>query len=152
MVPWAHPLCRRFHTAVSHCLDGLGLHHFIGTTQLSGPQPPPQFESRRFNDSVHHTLRFSTPRGQTHATVKNRRPLDFAMGANMITDRRFYFDLQFGKITGILQKTPNCGKMAIMIFLFELILVFCCTQHRLWIEGGVDYAATCCHALCCLVL
>ena len=35
-----HPLCRRFHTAVSHRLDGPGLHHFIGTTQASGPQTP----------------------------------------------------------------------------------------------------------------
>ena len=45
--------------------------------RVSGPQLPPQFESSRFNDSIHHTLRFSTPRGQTHATVKNRRPRDF---------------------------------------------------------------------------
>ena len=27
-----------------------------------------------------------------------------------------------------------------------------CDKHRRWTEGGVDYAATCCHALCCAVL
>ena len=57
-----HPHCRRFHTAGSHCLDGPGLHHFIGTTQVSGPQPPPRFESSRLHDSIHHTLRFSMSR------------------------------------------------------------------------------------------
>ena len=42
-----------------------------------------------------------------------------------------------------------------MIFLSELILAFFLMhgdKHRRWTGGGVDYAATCCHALCCAVL
>ena len=57
------------------------------------------------------------------------------MGAKMITDRRFLFRPPISvKITGILQKTPEFQKMAIMISLSELILVFLA-----WTRGQEGY-------------
>ena len=78
---------------------------------------------------------------------------------------RFFFDLQFRpKITGTSQKTPEFRKMTMMISWSEIFLVFFGVEQRIEgyerrvksevrrREGGVDYAATCCHPLCCPVL
>ena len=86
--PWSAPLHRN-----NTSLDGPGLHHFIDSRQVIillsrwpwssplhrnstslGPQPPPRFESSRFLDFNHLTLRFSSPRGCARFTVRIRRP------------------------------------------------------------------------------
>ena len=62
--------------------------------------------------------------------------LSYTMGAKMIANRVFYFDLQFRpKITGTSQKTPEFRKMATMISWSGIILVFFGVEQRI---GGYE--------------
>ena len=93
------------------------------------------------------------------ASRTSTRTKGVTMGAKMITNRFFFRPPIPVKTTRILQKTPEFRKLAIMISLSELILAFFGVKQRI---GGYergeekreerDYAATCCHALCCPVL